>query len=536
MSAFNEEYRFGSAAWAEGRTLRAAGLLGAGGLQLGYWGQQPLHLESDAPLITIGGAGSGKLRDCLAYVVCRSPGRRFLALDPRGELGAISHHVHAPAGDHAYFWNPFRLCGLPRHACNPLDILDTADPRFHADCKFVAESLVALSGGGNGRYFELRARDWIENLIKGLAAAQGRVTLADLRRVVNAIEGDSEAWAAQLRLMLDCRFESVRRVAGEMLAKQQDSPKEFGSILGEVYASLAFLDDPALLTALEKPDFSLAQLVGGPPVCKVFLNVPAEYLSIWSPLIRLFFTVMMLYKARQPAAPRILLLVDEAGQLGRFEALLKAFTYGRGFGIRAWAVFQDSGQIKRNFDPQALQTFLGSAQVRQFFGVRDYETARMISDMLGSETLAYDDEGRQAEARRHKRQAFARAFVGGGDPFAAACDVRHFADSETRRTKQARALMTPDEILALPEDRQLLFVSGKNLRPLLAWKYPYFTRAEMAGLYLPNPYHPPADAVPVRTRWGSAWRPVVTAPLPKRLAAFPQHRDGTLRYVRGFKP
>jgi len=126
--------------------------------------------------------------------------------------------------------------------------------------------------------------------------------------------------------------------------------------------------------------------------------------------------------------------------------------------------------------------------------------------------------------------------AGGADPFAAACDVRHFAESETRRTKQARALMTPDEILALPEDRQLLFVSGKNLRPLLAWKYPYFTRAEMAGLYLPNPYHPPADTVPVRTRWGSAWRPVVTAPLPKRLAAFPQHRDGTLRYVRGFKP
>jgi type IV secretion system protein VirD4 len=78
---FNEEYRFGSAAWAEREEIEAAGLFRAHGLQIGYCDQRPLYLDGDAPLITIGGAGSGKLRDLLAYVVCKSVGQRMVILD-----------------------------------------------------------------------------------------------------------------------------------------------------------------------------------------------------------------------------------------------------------------------------------------------------------------------------------------------------------------------------------------------------------------------------------------------------------------------
>lgn len=533
---FNEEYRFGSAAWSDEDDLRAAGLLDEPGLQLGYWQNTPLRVEGDAPLVTVGGAGSGKTRDLLGYVVCGSPGQRMLVLDPRGELGAISQHVHAPYGDYAYHWNPMGLCGLPRDGCTPLDILRLDSPNFHADCKFVTEALVAFTGSDNGKYFEERARGWIEALIKAEVEAKGFVTLPGLYRVVCIVESDHEAWAAYLEIMLASKIDSVRRTAAEMLTKQQDSPREFGSIMGTIYASLNFLDDPTLQAALEQPDFSLKALTDPSQPAKVFLNIPAEYLSIWSPLIRLFFTVTMLYKSRAPESPRVLLLVDEAGQLGRFETLLRAFTFGRGMGVRAWAVFQDTGQIARNFGAPALQGFLGSAQTRQFFGVRDYETARLISNMLGEETLEYDDIHRQAEARRRKRETLQSLFLNDADPIRAAQDYAHHARDETRKTKQSRRLMTPDEILALPEDRQILFVSGMNLKPILGWKYPYFTRREMAGFYLDNPYHPPGGKVRLKDGFGSGWADVVTAAVPARYASFPQYRGGTWRYVRGFEP
>lgn len=96
--------------------------------------------------------------------------------------------------------------------------------------------------------------------------------------------------------------------------------------------------------------------------------------------------------------------------------------------------------------------------------------------------------------------------------------------------------MTPDEILAMPEDRQILFIAGKDVDPIYAHKYPYFGRREMAGLYLPNPYHPPADKVQVRTWRGQQWRDVKRGPVPQKWALYPQHADGSLLWADGFKP
>lgn len=531
----NEEFRFGSAAWADDSDIRRAGLLAAKGAYLGFREQDYLRLDGDGPLLSFGGAGTGKLTTLLSYNICTTPGMRMLILDPRGEMGAISLHVHAGYGDHAWFWNPMGLCRLPQHRCNPLDILRLGDVTFHADCKFIAESLIPLSGGANGKYFELRAREWLENLLKSLVEEHGRVSFRSLRMIVNAIEADHALWGNHLEAMMASRFESVRRVAAEMLTKQQEAPKEFGAITGELYAYLNFLDDPTLLAALDQPDFSLAALCDPVQPCKIFLNIPAEYLGLWSPLIRLFFTVTTLYKSRVPHAARVMLLVDEAGQLGKFEALLRAFTFGRGAGLRAWAIFQDAGQIVRNFDRSALQSFIGSAQMRQFMGVRDYETALLVSNMLGTETLEYDDQLQQDEARRRKWEA-ARSAMLGGDPMDTAYDYAHFAKASANRSKQARLLMTPDEILAMPEDRQILFISGKNLHPIYGHRYPYFTRREMAGRYLPNPYHPPLDSVPVATWLGTRRVPIVTEPVPAKLRSFPQHRAETWSYVKGYRP
>lgn len=531
----NQNFRYGSAAWADSYQVGGAGLFQQSGPQVGFLDGRPLFLYGDAPLITIGGAGSGKLRDLLGYVVCASKGQRMIALDPRGELSAISMAAHTRNDEYAYTWNPLRLHGMAQHSCNPLDILDGRVPTFHADCKFIAEALIPLSGAGEGKYFELRARDWTEALIKSDVEVNGTTSLPRLIALINLIETDPQSWADQLERMLASAHESVRRVAGEMLTKQQDSPREFGSILGEIYAHLGFLDDPVLLQSLQGGDLSLREMTDATRVRKVFLNVPAEYLSIWSPLIRLFMTVTMLYKARAPQAQRIMLLVDEAGQLGRFEALLRAFTYGRGAGIRAWAIFQDVGQIVRHFGAPALQGFLGSAQMRQFFGVRDYETAKLVSDMLGPQTLEYDDPKLQ-QAAQHKKTQAAKEILQGGDLTASVIDLAHYSKAAQRKTKQARQLMTPDEVLAMPEDKQVLFISSKNLPPIFAEKYPYYERKEMAGQYLPNPYHPPADKVPIKCWRGKKWVRVIRERVPGKYSSFPQYKNGMWDYVVGYKP
>lgn len=531
--SFNEEHRFGSASWADAEDARRAGLLGKRGLPLGYLDRKPIRLESDAPILTVAGAGSGKFRDILGEVAINAHGGPKIWLDPRGEIGAVSQHTFAPAGEHAWNWNPFRIAGLTGHSCNPLDIL-LPGPRLHADTKFLCQNLIPLSGSANGQYFELRAREWMEAIMKALVEQRGGVSFPALWRVINQVEGNPGAWADMLERMLTSAFQDVARVAGEMLTKQQDSPKEFGSIMGEIYAHLSCLSDPAILDSLEDGGFSLRALCEGPPVANVFLNVPAEYLKLWSPILRVIFAVVMLYKSRAPEAQRITMIIDEAAQLGKFEALLHAFSYGRGFGIRTWALFQDIGQIARNFDRTAIQTLMGNAQVRQFFGIRDYETAKLVSEMLGTQTLAFDGFEYQAAARRERWNA-AREALMGGDPLSWGYDFGHYDRTSQHRTKQARPLMTPDEILSMPEDAQILFVSGLDLRPVCGERRSYFSQRRNAGRFLPNPYHPPVDRVRVKTRFGSKWARVISEPVPEKWRDFPQYRDGRALHVEGYR-
>ncbi|MDI4665395.1 type IV secretory system conjugative DNA transfer family protein [Xanthobacter autotrophicus] len=534
--SFNEEFRFGSARWADAFELKAAGLFEEKGLPIGFFGSRSLALDGDAPLVTIGGAGSGKLRDIIGHIFgALRLGQPILVLDPRGEIAATFLPALAHAGIEGYLWNPFGLHGLPSHRCNPLDPIDPNSPAFHADCKLSARSLVTVTSKAEGKYFEQRGSGWVEAILKRIAEVQGSVSLPDLMEVVNVIESDGGRWADFLEGAAGSAFDDVRRIAGEMIVKQQDSPREFGSIMGEVYGSVSFLDDPTLRRSLESPDFSLSELVRSDRTVIVFLMMPAEYLHQSGPVLRQFFTAPMLYKSRNPGSGRLLMLIDEAAQLGSFQTLQQLYTYGRGIGIRPWTFWQDIGQMVNNFGPTGVQTFLGSSQMRQFFGVRDYQTARLISDMLGTETLEYDDTRLQEEARRRKIQAIQQVMEG-GDPFKALLDAAHYGRAQEMRSQQARKLMTEDEILSLPENRQILFLSGKDLPPILANKIPYFERREMAGLYLPNPYHPPRDRVRIATRFGSRWRQVVREPVPSEFSSFAQYRDGTWAYVEGHKP
>lgn len=540
MNSFNESYRFGSADWSDRSDLHRAGLLNPPGVMLGYDGSTALWMDGDASILTAAGTGTGKLRDQLAYTVCgvRGPDgswqapRRMLVNDCRGELAAISIHNQIRLGKPAYFYNPYGLHGLPQHRVQPWDMLKVDSPAFHADVKIAINDVITLSGGDNAQYFELKAREWSEAIAKHHVQVFGSVTMPQLYELLNQIEEPS-GWDALAESMLRSPFGDVRRVAAEMDNKRVNSPREYGSIVGELFKSFNFLTDPRIRESLSASDFSLEVLCQQD--CTVYIMIPAEYAQSVAPAQRALFGGTMLYKQRHPSAPRVTLVVDEAAQLGRFEGLLRAYSYGRGLGIRAWSIWQNTGQIVRNFGPEALSSFLAASQTRQFFGVRDLITAQMVSAMLGTQTLEYDAELDQAAARKNKAQ-IVQQVLGGADPFEAGFNFGHQSRAAITRTKQARALMTPDEILNMPEDEQLLFISGLDLHPIRAKKYPYYTRREMAGAYLPNPYHPPGDSVPIAGRFFSHTARVITERVPSHLSHWPQYQSGYWSYVEGYRP
>lgn len=530
--------RFGSARWPERHELDRAGLHDGRGVFLGLspHGDDALRLKSDAPLTTIGGSGSGKGRDVLLEAALTWPGP-LLVNDPKAEIAAVTIHHAIKQGKAAYCINPCALHAgppwfLPCHGLNPLSILTPESPSLTSDCKLIMEMLIKVSGGsGNSEFFDQRARDWCEALLKWMVSACGAVTLPEFYTLLNEIESSPGRWEEiTAHELAHAPFEDVRRTAGEMHYKRRHAGSEFSGVMASIYKNLSFLNDPLLSSCLGKADFSLDALCRTDPPCTVFLNVPAEYMGIWSSFLRLIIGVAIICKQRSPGG-RALFLIDEAGQLGHFEMLLRSYTYGRGAGLRTWGCFQDLGQVTRHYGPEGIQTFIASSQVRQFFGVRDYQTAKLVSDMLGHETLHYDDVLHQAMAQQRKMHAI-RALMSGGDPFFAGFDAGHFAQAAEHRTQMPRALLTPDEILRLPEDRQVLFISGIDCPPLLARKLPYYARPKLTGAYLPNPYHPPYDRVAVAGGFRGRTLKVISEKVPARLSHWPQYQRGWRSFVR----
>jgi type IV secretion system protein VirD4 len=349
------------------------------------------------------------------------------------------------------------------------------------------------------------------------------------------LNSPGEEWLNFAFEMSEAGVPLAGRVEEEIAASRSDSSGGFRGILGELFKAFACLSDPVLMDSVSPPfDFSMGDLCAedlcwGGQATQVYFMPPAEFVQAWSPVLKALFLAGQVYKSRAPSAPPQTWILDECAQLGAFPAIVKLFSIGAGQGIRPVAVFQSTKQIKA-LGEDAETIITASAQLRAYFAVRDLETATTLSRMIGEETLEFRDKHREAQAR-HARQKVAHALLNGEDPFQAGLDLAHHAHVGGLPATRGRPLRAPDQILGMEPNAQILFTDGVP-HPVLAQREPYYEQAFMAGRYHPNPYHPPAARVRVKTTWGHRWREIVTEPVPARFSHYPQYQSGTWSRVQ----
>jgi type IV secretion system protein VirD4 len=529
-----EWFWHGTARFASPEDLQAAGMLQftLTSIFLGFFGGLPIWYAAAGGLLLIAGARSGKLRDILAYNICSGicTSATMLILDLKGELAAISRN-QAPDRKHCYYWNPAALHGLLQHRINPVDYLRWSSPTLFSDVKVFIEQLIPLSGSANAVYFELNGRRILEAICITLTKVNGVLTLPDLYRAVTALPEDGKVWRDVAWEMYISGIELCRSVEAEIHAAREDSSGGFKGIIGELQKAVACLTDPLLREAVSPPyDFSLADLCKEDQPVQFYLMCPAELVSIWAPVIKSIFTGAMIYKARAPQAPQQTWILDECAQLVGFDLVPKMFSYGAGIGIRPWAIFQTEAQMDA-LGKNARAVITASASVRSYFGVREWESARRVSDMLGVETLDYYDFANQGRADLDARTLL-QTVLSGEDAFRAAPKLHRLIEETTIRGRQRRLLQTPDEVLNMAPGRQVIFADGLP-GAIYAERAPYWEQRFMAGRYHPNPYHPPLDRVLVQGRFRKYWRPVITGSVPECFRDYPQYRNGLWSYIGG---
>ena len=420
-----------------------------------------IYFDGDGHCLTFGPNGSGKSVSVVVPNALYYPGSMAL-VDPKGAICPITLRQRIALGQKVWLLDPFgEVKGYAfdkhRRSVNPLDFLDPDSPLLLDNIRLISSSLI-VSEEGKGRFFSDTARTVLETLIL--------YTLATKDHPYRTME-----------TVLDLAFSSPEMFAKTLIPRMKESDA-FGGLLaqlgnqlegltGEAGASiymtlrrsLNFLQSPLMQAALKPSDVDFSRMKD--EKITVFLVLPAMRLDAYGRWLRLMLSLMLnsILDPRQPEHP-VLFLLDEAAALQRLEMIESGIALFRGYSIKLWLIWQDLSQMQGIYKDR-WSTFIANAGMRQFFNVNDLQTADYVSRFLGNETREILGQNLQPGQ-----------FGGSGNISAI-----------------QRPLLTPDEVLKLHPDNQLLLFD--RLPPVLARKLVYYDQAtdpEFDGLYDPDPY------------------------------------------------
>ncbi|WP_058324897.1 type IV secretory system conjugative DNA transfer family protein [Sinorhizobium sp. GL28] len=405
----------------------------------------PAHLLTMAPTRT--GKGVGTIIPNLL-----TADRSVICIDPKGENAKIAGRARQQFGP-VHVLDPFGVTGTPSAAFNPLDALDPHGLDVAEDASTLADALVFDEPGMAGEaHWNEEAKALVAGLILKVVAAEspGRRHLGTLREYLTLAP---ERFAALLKRMQDMDEAGglIARAANRHLGK---SDREAAGVLSAAQRHTHFLDSPRMTTVLGRSDFRFADLKHRN--VSVFLVLPPDRLSTYSRWLRLLVTQSLLDMARDPAKPEapVLYLLDEFASLGHLAPVERAMGLMAGYGVQLWPILQDVHQLRATYGQRA-GTFLSNAGVLQVFGVNDHDSARLVSDLLGQETVVF--------------QTMARALD--SDKSGISYSQQH----------TGRPLLTPDEVRSMAQHIELLFLAGQ--RAIIAGKLAYYADPEFRGLY-----------------------------------------------------
>ena len=169
---------------------------------------------------------------------------------------------------------------------------------------------------------------------------------------------------------------------------------------------LKVLQDTLTSRLYEWKDADILKSIGGNDVrfeslkdetATVYIEIPFDMMKTFAGWLRVVLKSAldaMLANSRVPDIP-VLFVLDEFLNIGPFPEYRDAIRTHAGAGVRLWFFLQDLYSLEEHYPGKSWQPFLNCA-VKQFFGVNDHETAKMIGEYLGHKTHALRTTGSSA--------------------------------------------------------------------------------------------------------------------------------------------
>nr|WP_242154470.1 type IV secretory system conjugative DNA transfer family protein [Sphingomonas sp. BAUL-RG-20F-R05-02] len=408
-----------------------------------------LRYPGPAHLLTIASTRSGKGVGTIIPNLLEYP-FATVCINPKGENARIAARQRGRFGP-VHILDPFGITGvISAAAYNPLDRIDPTGLDVADDCMTLADALVHDAHNEQTEaHWNEEAKALIAGLLMHIVASEPAAT-----RTLATLRDHLTLAPAAFTALLDRMQQAgglIARAANRQLGK---SDREAAGVLSSAQRHTHFLDSPRMTETLRHSDFRFADLKERP--VSIFLVLPPDRLDTYARWLRLMIAQALTELVRAPGRPPwpVLFLLDEFAALGHLEPVERAMGLMAGYGIQLWPIVQDMHQLQALYGKRA-GTFLSNAGVLQVFGVNDQESAQLVSDLLGQETVVFETMSRALDGQ------------GSGITFG--------------QQHVGRPLLTPDEVRTLSPDRQLLFLAGQ--RPVIANKLRYYADREFAGRF-----------------------------------------------------
>jgi type IV secretion system protein VirD4 len=372
--------------------------------------------------------------------------------------------------------DPMELCGPKGASFNPLATLDIRSPMIVDLCRALAEAMVVTTGHEHDPHWNDSSKDLISGTILFVVVYAKTPEDRTLQAVADII-GDPESFAGMIALMQDATGDLAKthghlkvyrylQQFGNRMSAWKD--RELASVISTTNRHLAWLQSELIEKHLSRSDFDPRDLLRRDTT--VYLILPPKYMASLSRLMRLWLTSIYntITECGAQEDRKVLLLLDEIGNIGPLPCLLNALTMGRGYGVRVWLILQSIAQLKTLFPKEGeYQAADASIDVKQFFGIRDYQTAELVSNLCGTSTVAVTSY--QNNSSNTTNGTFRDAILNDRPVTTSRTSGESTTVSET-----GRKLMMPDEVMRMPEWAMVVFTKGM---PAISATLPYYYEA-----------------------------------------------------------
>ena len=363
----------------------------------------------DGHLITFAPTGTGKTSGPVICNALRHPGQ-LIVLDMKGEVYKATAEARRAMGQEVHVLD-FRD-GAETGSLNPLDLAQRSGTDLAAIARSFAAELIERGNDERDRFWN----DWAETMITGGIAWLLADRSPEERRIsalFDLFTGDDVVYSIACHLdQKEVKDRAAKAAFSSFLQLPSENTRP--CVLGSALTHLRLFDSDLIRKLTDTSTIDLDALIAGEPM-SLYIIVPPLRLSAFRPLLRIWLSGLILAITQRKTRPkeRTLMLCDEIGNLGRIDALLTAATLLRSWGLTLWTFWQNVAQLQI-YGSQA-NTLVDNAGVIQIFGARNHRMAQDLVNILGG--------------------------------------------------------ITPEHILAMPQDQQILLIEGKATRCMQARYY-----------------------------------------------------------------